>query len=159
MKGKLGSCTKKMMAPKNGKKKHKSRFDCQCIWSFLSSIKTKQEQRNSSGTISKKETLMPETLEKTRDIASVAKHTKKIRINRIPRNGCGIELLVKLFTNLSKSGAIHMDEAEIMKASNITFKAKKDLDEGKQWNGHIQLAENLELKLYKSGLVLYHISF
>lgn len=49
-----------------------------------------------------------------------------------------------------------MDENEMMKAVNITAKAKRDLDEGLQWPGSVELYDNLKLRLYKSGLVLHY---
>lgn len=84
-----------------------------------------------------------------------SKSIRKTKTIRLPKM-CTTECLVTLFTNLSDSGAERMDIKEIMNAVNIVISAKKDLDQGKQWNGNIEIAKNSELKLYKSGLVLVH---
>jgi hypothetical protein len=134
---------------KNIKQKHQ----CPCISSFLSILKDKMKVQRFK--ISEKETHNPEIVQKSSGKSSVLKVDRESHIIRIPKIGCDIPYLVTLFTNLSNTGAVRMGERGIMNAVNIAAKAKKDLDEGKQWNGNIEIAENLKLKLYKSGLVLY----
>lgn len=143
---------KKSTLAKN--KKIKQNNHCPCISFLLALLKINnkaQRTRNSA-----KGTRKSEIVKKFDDKTSVVKSNRKPHIIRIPKIGCEVPFLVTLFTNLSNTGVVHMDEREIMKAVNITAKAKKDLDEGKKWNGNIEIAENLKLKLYKTGLVLYH---
>ena len=59
-----------------------------------------------------------------------------------------------MYTGLSEAGELPGGTVGITDAVNITSKAKKDLDEGKKWDGDIEIAENLKLKLYKKGLKL-----
>lgn len=77
------------------------------------------------------------------------------RITPIPKNISEIQFLTALYNGLSESGVLPGGADGIMRAVNTTALAKKHLDEGKQWNGDIQIAENLKLKLYKTGLVLH----
>lgn len=77
------------------------------------------------------------------------------RITPIPKNMSEIQFLTALYNGLSESGVLPGGAAGIMRAVNTTSKAKQDLDDSKQWNGDIQIAENLKLKLYKTGLVLH----
>lgn len=133
----------------------KYQCNCQRIWLLLSSSKNKnknQIQCNSSA----KETTVSEILDKTAGEVSVSKKIRKAHITRIPKIGCTIPYLITLFNNLSSSGIIPMDERQIMSAVNVTAKTKKDLDEGIKWKGNIQITDNLKLKLYKTGLILYH---
>lgn len=117
---------------------------------------SKQEENDDSGPCWKKVELREIISHKLGEEEAVSgpKIKRKIQITRIPKVGSGLPFLVTFFNNFAKSG--QMDETEITRAVNITDKAKKDLDEGKQWNGPIEIAENLKLKLYKSGLVLCH---
>ena len=143
---------KKPTYPKNEKIKQKYQYPC--IRFLLSILKNKnQVQCNKSR---EEKTYKPEVIKKSIGKVSNLKSIRKSHIIRIPKIGCVIPFLVTLFTNLSNTGAVQMDERGIMNAVNITAKAKKDLDEGKQWNGNIEIAENLKLKLYKSGLIIYH---
>lgn len=143
------------------------KYPCPCIGFFLLNLKNRQQIKRSK--ISKNETLKPEETLKSRHEASQteeilesshdaakSKCIRKAHIIRLPKKRCHVPLLIKLFTNLSDIGAIHMDEREIMNAVNTTVQVKKDLDAGKPWNGNIEIAENLKLKLYKSGLILYN---
>lgn len=137
----------------------KYRCSCQCVWSFLTSSKIRnQTQHNgreepSEKEPSEKEPGKAESFDKA-DVNTSFLKKKKTHITRLPRIGCEIPFLVTLFTNLSESGAVYMNEREIMNAVNVTAKVKKDLDEGKQWTGNIEITENLKLKLHKAGLVL-----
>ena len=81
---------------------------------------------------------------------------KRSRVIRIPQVGCTIPFVMKFFNNLSKEGTVPMETNEVSRMVNIISKVKKDLDEGKTWNGNVQLTKDLYLKLYKSGLVLHH---
>lgn len=91
-----------------------------------------------------------------KDILLEPKEDKKNpRITPIPSTANQNHFLTSLYIGLSLSGVLPGGEAGIMNAVNITLRARKDLDDGKQWNGDIQIAENVKLKLYKSGLVLY----
>lgn len=131
----------------------KYQCNCQRIWLLISSSKNKNQiQCNSSA----KETTMSEILAKTAAGVSVSKKIRKAHITRLPKIGCTIPYLITLFNNLSSSGIIPMDERQIMNAVNVTAKTKKDLDEGIKWKGSIQISDNLKLKLYKTGLILYH---
>lgn len=131
----------------------KYQCNCQRIWLLISSSKNKNQiQCNSSA----KETTGSEILAKTAAGVSVSKKIRKAHITRLPKIGCTIPYLITLFNNLSSSGIIPMDERQIMNAVNVTAKTKKDLDEGIKWKGSIQISDNLKLKLYKTGLILYH---
>lgn len=131
----------------------KYQCNCQRIWLLISSSKNKNQiQCNSSA----KETTGSEILDKTAAGVSVSKKIRKAHITRLPKIGCTIPYLITLFNNLSSSGIIPMDERQIMNAVNVTAKTKKDLDEGIKWKGSIQISDNLKLKLYKTGLILYH---
>lgn len=143
---------KKKATSHNIKKKQK--YQCPCISFLLSILKNKKMVHRSKITETGKN--KPDIVKKRNDKSLVLKTNKKSQIIRIPKIGCEIPFLVKLFTDLSNSGTVRMDESEIMIAVNITSKAKKDLDEGKKWGGNIEIAENLQLRLYKTGLVLYH---
>lgn len=75
----------------------------------------------------------------------------------IPKNGCNIPFLVKIFSELANSGILSSDVGDTMRAVNITSKAIKDFDEGLQWNKDVFIAEDLKLKLYKAGLKLLYL--
>lgn len=108
-----------------------------------SMAKLKREQRSSIAELDKKETLKlikAETIKNSKDIASVTKRTKRSHVTRIPENGFGTPSLTSLFDDLSNSGKLQLDDDELLKAVQTTALAKKDLDEGKQWNGDIELA-------------------
>ena len=124
----------------------------QATWTWITKDKT-QEQFSKT---SEKETHNTETAKKSSGKSTVLKINKKSHITRIPKIGCDIPFLVTLFTSLSNTEPVTMDERGIMSAVNIVTRAKRDLDEGKKWNGTIEINENLKLKLYKSGLGLYH---
>ena len=141
---------KKATSSKN--KNMKQKYQCPCISFFLSLLQNKKQLQSSR--ISEKVTRNPESVKKASK-STVLKSNRKSRIVRIPKIGCDIPFLVALFTNLSNNGTVKMDERDIMKLVNITAKVKKDLDEGKKWNGNIEIAENLQLRLYKTGLILY----
>lgn len=96
-----------------------------------------------------------EASKKTLATQSVASKTK-IHIKRIPKIGCTIPSLIELLTNISNSGAVPMDQRQLMDAVNKVDKLKRGIDEGVKWNGTVELSENLKIKLYKSGLVLWY---
>jgi len=87
---------------------------------------------------------------------ATSKKTRKSRVIRLPKARCTIPFLTALFFDLSNKGIAYMKAGDVAKAANIVLNAKADLNEGKAWNGKIKIAENLYLKLYKTGLVLYH---
>lgn len=134
---------------KNKKKRNKA--ECPCIRFILSILKSKK-QSTCLSTESNKSVLADKRIESE----SFLKKTKKTRVIRLPRIGCTIPFLMTLFNDLSKEGTMNMEASDISRAVNIILKAKMDLDGGSPWNGKIQIAENLHLKLYKSGLVLHH---
>lgn len=137
-------------------KRTKKIIECQCIRNFLSN-RQKHENQNYT-TIKKAENTSPKT-EKTVETLAVVTPPKKLqksRIIRLPKIGCTIPFLMSLFNGLCNSGAVCLDEGQMGQAVNIIAKAKQDIDEGMQWNGNIQICENIKLKLYKSGLVLFH---
>ena len=150
MKSKQSLNMDKKSAPQNIRRK----YQCPCILFYLSITKDKTQEQFSK--TSEKETHNTETAKKSSGKSTVLKINKKSHITRIPKIGCDIPFLVTLFTSLSNTGSVTMDERGIMNAVNIVARAKKDLDEGKKWNGTIEINENLKLKLYKSGLGLYH---
>lgn len=84
------------------------------------------------------------------------KTMNKSRIIRLPKIGCIIPFLMTLFNDLTSNGAVRMDANETARAVDIISKVKMELDGGKAWKGRIKIAENLHLKLYKTGLVLHH---
>lgn len=150
---KLSSSTKKSTSSKKENLKHKYHHVCPCAL-FLLSKKRNKKQRDSK--LKKKQTLKlikAETIKKLKDISPVANRAKRSHVTRIPENGFGT--LTSLFADLSNSGKLQLDDDELLKAVQITTQAKSDLDGGKLWNGDIEIAKNLKLKLYKSGLVLY----
>lgn len=142
----------KSAQPKNEKLKEK--YLCSCIWFFLLNLKNSQTNKDTK--LCAKETLQPEKTLESGQEATKSKCIRKSHIIRIPKIGCDVPFLVTMFTNLSNIGAVRMDERAIMNAVNVITKVKKDLDEGNPWNGNIEIAENLILKLYKSGLILYN---
>lgn len=150
MKSKQSLNMNKKSSPKNIKRE----YQWPCILFCLSIAKDKTQAQRSK--TREKETHNTETAKKSNGKSTVLKINKKSHIIRIPKIGCDIPFLVTLFTNLSNTGSVTMDERGIMDAVNIVTKAKKDLDEGMKWNDNIEIAENLKLKLYKSGLGLYH---
>ena len=117
---------------------------CPCVYFVLQNLKKKQMEAK----VTDEETAKPEAILESKKV-------KNSRIHRIPKIGCIVPFIVTLLTNISDSGTVPTDVREIMKAANIIIKAKKDLDEGNPWNGDIDITENLKLKLYKSGLILY----
>jgi hypothetical protein len=138
----------KSTATKKKLKIKKYQCNCQCVWMFLSNSKIRNQIRpNSSGEASKK-TRTSSSFDKTEVLK------KKTHITLIPKIGCTIPYLKTLFTSLSSSKVVLMDENQIMNAVNVAAKAKADLDEGNKWKGTVEIAENLKLKLYKKGLVL-----
>lgn len=145
---------KKSLSTKNEKSKHNYCCNCPSVWVFVPDLKLKHK-RVTRPTISVNETQRESVVEIT-DKVPTPKILRKSQITRIPKIGCVMPFLVTMFNNLANSGAVRMNESEIMNAVNITAKVKKDLDEGKPWTGTVEITGNLKLKLYKSGLVVYH---
>lgn len=135
-------------------KKLNQKYQCPCISFFLSMLKNKKRVQRSKTT--ERGASKPDIVNQSNVKSPVLKMNRKSHVFRIPKIGCDIPFLVKLFTDLSITGSLGMDDRTIMNAVNITSKAKKELDEGKKWNGNIEIAENLQLRLYKTGLILYH---
>lgn len=134
------------------------RHVCACLCALVTNVLNRQQKPISGKTMEKENKVKnPKNDEKLSETSlETKKSTKKVDIIRIPKNGCTVPFLITLFTNLTTAGVILQNNTEIMRAVNITLAAKDDLEEGKQWNGHIEIAENLKLKLYKTGLVLWH---
>lgn len=134
---------KKKKSTSASNEKIQQKYQCLCSWFYLSHLKNKSKRK------------LGEVIgdDKTVPVVPVSKITRKTIITRIPKM-CTSAFLMTVFTNLSDSGAQRMDEREIMNAVNIVSSAKKDLDQGKPWNGNVEIVKNLKLKLYKSGLVL-----
>jgi len=133
------------------KKKIKTKFECPCFRFFLSKLQ-KSHKCKITTTLLKRQ--KPET--ENGDASVTRKSKRKSKIIRIPKIGSSIPYFIALFTYLKNTGALQMDEVEMMKAVNATVKAKRDLDEGLKWNGDISLSDNIKLKLHKSGLVLHY---
>lgn len=90
------------------------------------------------------------------ELVSPLPKTQKTRIIRIPKNGCITSFLTRWFNALSNTESLRMNKVEIAEAINVISSVKNDLDGGRAWSGSIKIAENLHLKLYKTGLVLHH---
>jgi len=151
--------TKSLKRRSNPQKNHICR--CLCARVILQQGRLSNNYRKPISTLSNETENKVSNPISNRKLTGVSLETKKCgrkthNIIRIPKHGYKAPFLITLYTSLSKNGLISQDNAEIIKAVNITLKAKNDLEEGKQWNGHIEIAENLKLKLYKTGLVLYH---
>ena len=143
-------------------KKKVTKCECPCIHFILSILKNNKQRTtisderaaptvsNESPT-SSEATGVPETEQKN----TICK-AKSSRVIRLPTFGCTVPFLMALFNDLTKDGTMYMESGEISRAVNIILKAKVDLDNGKAWNGKVQVAENLYLMLNKSGLVLHH---
>jgi len=144
---------KKKKSSQNKKTKKADKW--QCIWCFLSNHQKYQNRNNS--TPNDPETTSPtaENIEETLEVVSPTKIRQRARIIRIPKIGCIVPYLTRLFDDLCNSGVVCMDGVQMVQAINIIVKAKKDFDEGIQWNGNIEIYDNIKMKLYKSGLVLY----
>lgn len=126
----------------------------QSIFVFLSDLRENEDRKNTAIMETKDASPRTESNVETLGVISPPKTLKKSRTIRLPRIGCTIPFLITLFNGLCNSGAVCMDEGQMMQAVNIVAKAKKDFDEGLKWNGAIEISENFKLKLYKSGLVL-----
>lgn len=137
-------------------KQKKTQLECPCIRFILSILKNKNQCKDSVSTTSGIVNYKTIGANKKMELQSTLKKSKKPRIVRLPKIGCTIPFLMTLFNNLSNSGEVCMETSDVASAVNLILKAKMDLDEGKAWNGKIEIAENLHLKLYKSGLVLHH---
>lgn len=132
-------------------KKTRSNLDCPCMKFFLSKWCTKVFTKSDNV---KYNTVNTDTTKSSN--LYKPKNTRNSRIIRLPKIRCSIPYLTALLNDLSNTKAVRMDADEITNAANSIFEVKADVDSGKVWNGKIQIAENLHLKLYKSGLVLHH---
>ena len=147
-----------------------SKCECPCIH-FIFSILQNNKQRStifdeSTAVVSKEAATasnedVTETSKETADVPETPQKNaifkpKNSRVFHLPRFGCTVPFLMGLFNDLTKDGTMYMEAAEISRAVNIILKVKMDLDDGKPWNGKVEVAENLYLKLNKSGLALQH---
>lgn len=138
-------------------KKKRTKLECPCIRFILSILKNKRQSTTISTSVN--ETNRHETsveVDQKIEPETTLKKTKNSRVIRLPKIGCTIPFLMKLFNDLSNKGVMRLDVCDITRAVNIISNAKMDLDSGKAWSGKIEIAENLHLKLYKTGLVLHH---
>ena len=128
--------------------KKRTKLECPCIRFILSILKHKKQTKRvpTESTMVSQKTNNEDKNPVPEPTPNV---TKKPRIIRLPKTKC----IVPILNNLSNSGVVRMDACEIARAVDIISNVKMNLDGG--WNGKVQLAENLHLKLYKSGLVLY----
>lgn len=160
---------------KNGKVEKTKKRECSCTgeWIFVPLAKHKRRGVEKSGPYSTKYTTAickvknaiklkkPDTIEKAIEIAlmetekDILPNTEVHSIIPILKNASEIQSLVPLFNTLSTAGLLPGGAEGIMNAVSTTSKAKKDLHESKQWNGDIELCENLILKLHKPHLALY----
>lgn len=148
---------KKSLKQKKDNKKCLIHLDC--IWIFLSNLlKMEELTSGKTRTMEDEEDLSckSENNEETLSVMTEPKKMRKTRVFRLPRIGCTIPFLIKLFNNLRNSGAVSFDDGQMTQTINIVEKAKKDFDEGVKWNGNIDICENIKLKLYSSGLVLHY---
>lgn len=137
-------------------KKEKAKLECPCIKRFILSILKKKKISGEASTTSEAATHKTDGAENKTVSEASLKNVKKSRIIRLPKNKCIIPFLMTLFYDLSIKGAVRMDVNETARAVDIISKVKMELDGGKAWKGKIKIAENLHLKLYKTGLVLHH---
>lgn len=133
--------------------KKKTKLECPCIRFILSILKNKK-QSTTTQTTSATETHAKKDAVKQMDPEPTLKKTKRSRVMRIPKIGCTVPFLMTLFNDLTNKGVVRMDACDISKAVNTISNIKMELDGGRAWNGNIEIAKNLHLKMYKSGLVL-----
>lgn len=165
------SMNMKSKSRKNGKTKATSKRACRCMGKWIFVLKRKQQitEKNANSIkyldmIRKVKDVMKKkranNLENAVQVAleEIKKDEQAVpkvrRIIPIPKKGSEISSLVPLFAGLSAVGVVPKDGEGIMKAVMITSKARKDLMEGLQVTNHIELFDNLILKLHKSGLAL-----
>lgn len=134
----------------------KTKFECPCIRRMILSILKKRQISTGASTTSDTDTNKTASAENKTESEASLKPKKKSRIIRLPKNGSIIPFLVTLFNDLTAKNAVNMDINDTARAVNIISKVKMELDAGKSWKGTIKIAENLYLKLYKTGLVLHH---
>lgn len=137
----------------NQKLKAKSRM-CPCIKRIILVILKKNKLSTVASTTSDAAT--NKIAENKMESEASFKTKKKSRIIRLPKKGCINPLLMTLFNDLTSKSAVNMDASETARAVDIISNVKMELDVGKAWKGPIKIAENLYLKLYKTGLVLHH---
>ena len=146
-----------------------SKCECPCIHFIFSILKNNKQRStifdesttvvsNEAATVSNED--VTETSIETGDVTETGdvpetaqKNTilkpKNSRVFHLPRFGCTVPFLMGLFNDLTKDGTMYMEAAEISRAVNIILKVKMDLADGKPWNGKVEVAENLYLKLNK----------
>ena len=137
-------------------KKQKTKLECPCIRRLILSILKKKNISTEASATSDAATNKTTGAENKTESEISDKTKKKSRIIRLPKKGCIVPFLMTLFNNLSSKNAVRMDANDTAKAVDIISKVKMELDGGKAWKGKIKIAENLHLKLYKTGLVLHH---
>lgn len=137
------------------KLKAKSKM-CPCIRRIILAILKKKKISTEASTASDDATNKTAGAENKTESEYSFQTKKKSRLIRIQKNGNIIPFLTTLFNDLSSKSAVNMDANETARAVDIISKVKTELDVGKAWKGTIKIAENLYLKLYKTGLVLHH---
>lgn len=137
-------------------KKEKTKRECPCIRRLILSILKKKKIGTEVLTTSDADTNKTSSAENKTESETSLKTKKKSRIIRLPKKGCIIPFLITLFNDLSSKSAVRMDANDTAKAVDVISKVKMALDSGKAWKGKVKIAENLHLKLYKTGLVLHH---
>lgn len=136
-------------------KMRSAKLQCPCIRLILSILKNKKQRTTVSATSATVTHKITDEDKKTESY-SIIKKAKNSRVIRLPKIRCMVSFLTNLFNELSRRGELRMDASGIARAVDIISNVKMNLDGGKAWNGKIEIAENLHLKLYKSGLVLHH---
>jgi hypothetical protein len=136
--------------------KQNTRLECPCIMRLILSFLKKKKISNEASATSDATTNKTVGAENTTESKAPLKTMKKSRIIRLPKNGCIIPFLMNLFNDLTTKSVVRMDASDTARAVTIISKMKMELDSGTAWKGKIEIAENLHLKLYKTGLVLHH---
>lgn len=137
-------------------KKQEIKLVCPCIRRLILSTLKKKKISTVASTTSDATINKTAAAENKTESETSLKTKKKSRIIRLPKKGCIIPFLMTLFNDLSSKSAVSMDANDTARAVDIISKVKMELDGGKAWKGKIKIAENLQLKLYKTGLVLHH---
>lgn len=165
------------MEPKRGqikskntksKKTQKRKLHCLCDgeWKFYPFVKTNVSKDVVSTRMIKKlsmklKLLQPESIEKaaeiilTSDKEELQTYTNSQHIFKLPKKGDEISSFVPVFAALSVMRLLPGGIDTIKKAVVTTSNARNQLLNGESWSGDIEISDNIILKLYKSGLVLY----
>lgn len=164
----LSNIKSKVKLQKNGKPKKKKSTQCiaMCVGEifFYPQLKKKSDASYTkviNGLAKALTAHNPENIEQAieiimnKDVKAIQAVKKLPRKFTIPKKGDAITSLVPIFTALSISGVLRDGSDGILKAIKITLDVKKDLEDGKEWSGDIEISENLVLRLNKSRLILY----